>query len=104
MAVNPQSGHVSAHPLIPVRAAARRDVRTLAKEFGLTPSSRADLGRPPSVPENDADDPFAAPPSLRHMTAAQHDVAAAANWLPPCMLTMSSASSESSIEAATTAG
>ena len=59
--VNPTSGHVSAHPLIPVRASARRTVLALSREFGLTPASEQDLGRPPTAPEADDGDPFAAP-------------------------------------------
>lgn len=57
---NPTSGHVAAHPLIPHRASARRAVLALSREFGLSPASEQDLGRPPSVPEDDENDPFAA--------------------------------------------
>ena len=41
-------------------ASARRAVLALSREFGLSPASEQDLGRPPSVPEDDENDPFAA--------------------------------------------
>lgn len=48
-----------AHNAVGVRATAIRDLRQLAAEFGLSPSSEANLSAP-RLPV-DSDDPFAAP-------------------------------------------
>ena len=50
-----------AHSAVGVRATAIRDLRQLAAEFGLSPSSESNLSTPP-IPQDD-DDPFAAPSS-----------------------------------------
>lgn len=77
VAINPQSGHIAAHPMVAVRAAARRDIRALAREFGLTPSAEGDLSAP-RMP--DSEDVRRAE-QLRHVTPVEHDVALAAQLI-----------------------
>jgi P27 family predicted phage terminase small subunit len=58
--INPESGFERKHPLVGVVQETAGLLRTLAREFGLTPAAEHAISKVPSVPDSDEDtDPFA---------------------------------------------